>query len=244
MNRKLVLGVVVGLIAAQLWAQEKQPKKIELKSTADRAAYAFGAFHAMQIHDHFETEGVPLDKDVLLRGFREALSGGKMALSEEEMGAAIQAMQDEVAKRNADEGENFLANNKKKKDVVTTPSGLQYRILKKGMGKSPTVRDVVTVNYRGKFLNGKEFDSSYARKEPLSIAVARTIEGWREALPQMQVGSKWELYVPSDLAYGPTGNGGSFPPNAMLVFEVELLDIAKAEAAAPRTKPQSVEDLK
>jgi FKBP-type peptidyl-prolyl cis-trans isomerase len=243
MNRKLLLGIALGLIASQLWAQEKPPKKIELKTTADRAAYAFGAMHAINIRGHFEAEGVPLDPEVLLRGFREALQGGKMALSDEDMEAAINAMQDEVGKRNADEAETFLANNKKKKDVVTLPSGLQYRILKKGTGKSPGLRDVVTVNYRGRFLNGKEFDSTYVRKEPLSIAVAGTIAGWKEALPLMQVGSKWELFIPSDLAYGPTGNG-AFPPNAMLVFEVELLDIAKAEAAAPRTKPQKLEDIK
>ena len=163
------------------------------------------------------------------------------------MNAAFQAIEEEITKRNAEEGDAFLAANKKKKEITTLPSGLQYKVLKKGTGKSPTLRDVVTVNYRGRLLNGKEFDSSYARKEPLTIPVARTIQGWVEALPLMTVGSKWELYIPPDLAYGPTGTE-NIPPNSTLVFEVELLDIAKPGATGPggppRGKSRAPEDIK
>jgi FKBP-type peptidyl-prolyl cis-trans isomerase FklB len=251
MNRKLVLVVAFGLVAAQLWthgralwAQDKAPKKIELKSNQDKASYAVGASTAKSIRHQFETQGLPIDVETLLRGFRDGLGDGKLALTDAEMQAAFEAIEEEVSKRNADEGETFLAANKKKKDVVTLADGLQYKVIKKGTGKAPTARDVVTVNYRGKLLSGKEFDSSYARKEPLTIPVASTIHGWVEALPLMTVGSKWELYVPSDLAYGPTGND-SIPPNATLVFEVELLDVAKPGSQPPvRGKSEAAEDLK
>ncbi len=246
MNRKLVLVVAFSLIAPQLWAQEKAPKKIELKTDQDKATYAFGVSAAKSIRHQFETMGLTLDSETLLRGFRDGLGSGKLALTDDEMNAAFQAVEEEVSKRNAEESDTFLTANKKKKDVTTLPSGLQYKVLKKGSGKSPSGRDVVTVNYRGRLLNGKEFDSSYARKEPLTIPVAKTILGWVEALPLMQVGSKWELYIPADLAYGPIGTD-TIPPNAALVFEVELLDVAKAGAAPagpPRSKPQSIEELK
>jgi len=242
MNRKLVLGVAVGLIASQLWAQEKAPKKIELKSDVDKAVYAMGVSAARTMRGQFETQGVAVDAETLLRGFRDGLGEGKLALTDEEMNAAMQAVDLQVAKRNADEGDAFLAANKKKKDVTTLPSGLQYKIIKKGTGKLPTLRDVVTVHFRGRMLNGKEFDNTYPGKVPLTMPLAETIAGWKEALPMMPVGSKWELYVPSDLAFGPDGNA-RIPANATLVFEVELLDANKPEAA-PRAKPQTLEDIK
>jgi FKBP-type peptidyl-prolyl cis-trans isomerase FklB len=246
MNRKLVLGVAVGLLATQLWAQDKAPKKIELKTTNDKAAYALGAVAAMNLRQHLETLGVDVDVETLQRGFRDALGGGKLAMSEDDMDAALQAQQTDVGKRNAEAGDAFLEANKKKKDIVTTKSGLQYKILKKGTGKNPTLRDVVTVNFRGRFINGKEFVNSFADKEPFSIPVANVIEGWKEALTQMPVGSKWELYIPPDLAYGPMG-GNNIGPNSTLVYEIELVGIAKPPAAGalpPRGKPQPPEDIK
>jgi FKBP-type peptidyl-prolyl cis-trans isomerase len=242
MNRKLVLGVAVGLIASQLWAQEKAPKKIELKTDVDKAVYAMGVSAARTMRGQFETQGVAVDAETLLRGFRDGLGEGKLALTDEEMNAAMQAVDLQVAKRNSDEGEAFLAANKRKKDVTTLPSGLQFKIIKKGTGKLPTLRDVVTVHFRGRMLNGKEFDNTYPGKVPLTMPLAETIAGWKEALPMMPVGSKWELYVPSDLAFGPDGNA-RIPANATLVFEVELLDANKPEAA-PRAKPQTLEDIK
>jgi FKBP-type peptidyl-prolyl cis-trans isomerase len=248
MNRKLVLGVAVGLVAAQLWAQDKTPKKIELKSNGDKAAYAIGALTAQGIRQSLELQGIEVDADTMLRGFRDGISGGKLALSQDDMNEALQAQGQEVAKRNAEEGDAFLEANKKKKDVVTLPSGLQYKIVKKGSGKAPSPRDVVSVHYRGRLLNGKEFVNTYTNKEPYAVAMGQVIEGWKEALALMPVGSKWELFIPPDLAFGPMGTE-TIPPNATVVYELELAGIAKPTAPAgalppPRGKPQAPEDVK
>ena len=129
--------------------------------------------------------------------------------------------------KNKAEGDAFLAHNKKSKGVVTLPDGLQYKIIKQGTGPKPTDTDVVTVNYAGTFINGKEFDSSYKRKEPASFPVGGVIPGWTEALKLMPVGSTWMLYIPSDLAYGEQGSPPIVPANSMLIFKVELLGIKK-----------------
>lgn len=140
----------------------------------------------------------------------------------------IQAMQDAEAKEQSAEGERFLTENGKKSNVITTESGLQYEILTEGDGAIPKVTDKVKVHYTGMLLDGKVFDSSVERGEPISFAVTGVIKGWTEALQLMTVGSKWKLYIPQDLAYGPRGaGGGQIPPYAALIFEVELLDIEK-----------------
>jgi FKBP-type peptidyl-prolyl cis-trans isomerase FklB len=125
------------------------------------------------------------------------------------------------------EGEAFLAANKTKEGVKTLPDGLQYKILKQGTGVQPTADDTVSVNYRGTLIDGKEFDSSYKRGEPATFPVGGVIKGWTEALQMMPVGSKWELYIPADLAYGDRGAGADIPPGATLIFEVELLSIGE-----------------
>ena len=140
------------------------------------------------------------------------------------------AKQDEkmkaVAEPNKKEGEAFLAANKTKEGVITLPSGLQYKVLTEGNGPKPTVTDTVVCNYRGTRINGAEFDSSYKRGEPTSFQVNRVIRGWTEALQLMPVGSKWQLFIPSDLAYGERGTpGGDIGPNSALIFEVELISI-------------------
>jgi FKBP-type peptidyl-prolyl cis-trans isomerase FklB len=126
---------------------------------------------------------------------------------------------------NKKEGDAFLAANKTKEGVVTLPSGLQYKILQEGTGPKPTASDTVVCNYRGTLLNGTEFDSSYKRGQPATFAVGQVIHGWTEALQLMTVGSKWQLFIPPDLAYGPRGAGNDIGPNATLVFEVELVSI-------------------
>ncbi|HVG92460.1 MAG TPA: FKBP-type peptidyl-prolyl cis-trans isomerase, partial [Alphaproteobacteria bacterium] len=131
---------------------------------------------------------------------------------------------------NMKEGEEFLAANKAKEGVVTLPSGLQYKILKQGDGPKPTAADIVACNYRGTFINGIEFDSSYKRGQPLTFPLRGVIKGWTEALQLMPVGSKWQLFIPSDLAYGARGAGGLIGPNATLIFEVELISIQNKEA--------------
>jgi FKBP-type peptidyl-prolyl cis-trans isomerase FklB len=135
---------------------------------------------------------------------------------------------------NKTEGETFLAANKAKDGVVTLPSGLQYKILKAGAGPKPAATDTVTVNYRGTLINGTEFDSSYKRGQPATFGVTGVIKGWTEALQLMPVGSKWQLFIPADLAYGERGAGADIAPNATLIFEVELLSIKAPEKAAEK----------
>jgi FKBP-type peptidyl-prolyl cis-trans isomerase FklB len=134
-------------------------------------------------------------------------------------------MAQQLADKNQKEGEVFLAENKKKKGVVTLPSGLQYHVITAGTGKIPKATDTVTTHYRGTLIDGTEFDSSYKRGEPASFPVNGVIKGWTEALQLMKVGSKWQLFIPSNLAYGPQGAGQVIGPSATLIFEIELLSI-------------------
>jgi FKBP-type peptidyl-prolyl cis-trans isomerase FklB len=147
-----------------------------------------------------------------------------------------------VAQANKKEGDAFLAANKTKEGVVTLPSGLQYKILQQGTGPKPTLNDTVVCNYRGTLIDGKEFDSSYKRGQPETFPVNKIIKGWMEALPLMPVGSKWQLFVPPDLAYGERSAGPDIGPNSTLIFEVELLSIKKpgdAEKIPDNAQPQS-----
>jgi FKBP-type peptidyl-prolyl cis-trans isomerase FklB len=178
-----------------------------------------------------------LDADSLVAGMKAALSGTKPAMSEEEMRDALKNLQQQVmakqqekikqlSEKNLQEGKAFLAKNRQKEGVKTTSSGLQYKVLEKGKGPKPGPEDTVTVQYRGRFINGTEFDSSYKRNEPATFQVNGVIPGWTEALQMMRKGAKWELYIPSNLAYGESGAPG-IPPNSTLIFDVELLDISK-----------------
>jgi FKBP-type peptidyl-prolyl cis-trans isomerase FklB len=179
---------------------------------------------------------VDIDPTVFAQGVKDALSGGQTLLTDEEAKAVLTALQAEVSKRqqekmqamgeaNKKEGAAFLEANKSKDGVVALPSGLQYKILKQGNGPKPTASDSVICNYRGTLINGTEFDSSYKRGQPATFGVGQVIHGWTEALQLMPVGSKWQLFIPSDLGYGPRGAGADIGPNAVLIFEVELLSI-------------------
>jgi FKBP-type peptidyl-prolyl cis-trans isomerase FklB len=178
------------------------------------------------------------------------LAGNKTLLTDQEAQTTLTTLQADLRKKqelmtqqaaetNKKEGDAFLTANKGKEGVVTLPSGLQYKILQEGTGPKPAATDTVSVNYRGTLLNGTEFDSSYKRGQPATFGVGQIIKGWNEALQLMPVGSKWQLFVPPDLAYGGRGAGRDIGPNSTLVFEVELLSIQpKAEAApAPATAP-------
>ena len=190
----------------------------------------------MNIGRSLSKQSLEVDSASLIRGIKDTLAGGKMLLTDDEAQAALSELQNEVRKKqeaeaqvageaNMKEGEAFLADNKTKEGVVTLPSGLQYKILAPGTGPKPSASDTVVCNYRGTFINGTEFDSSYKRGQPASFPVGQVIKGWTEALQLMPVGSKWQLFIPPDLAYGQRGAGGSIGPNATLVFEVELLSI-------------------
>jgi FKBP-type peptidyl-prolyl cis-trans isomerase FklB len=207
-----------------------QPPLI-LKTEQQKFSYALG----MNLGNSLHKQSVPVDPIILERGLKDALAG-KTQMTEEEARAAIMAVQTEMRKKmeasrqaasgvNKTEGDAFLAANKAKEGVTTLPSGLQYKILKAGTGPKPTATDSVVCNYRGTLLNGKEFDSSYKRGEPATFPVNGVIKGWTEALQLMPVGSKWQLFVPPDLAYADRGAGADIGPGATLIFEVELISI-------------------
>jgi FKBP-type peptidyl-prolyl cis-trans isomerase FklB len=218
---------------------------VPLKTQKEKFSYAVG----MKMGENFKKQSVPVDSSILARGIRDAIAG-KTALTDEEAQAAIGAMQKEVQARmqeknkeaadaNKKTGEVFLAANKGKEGVVTLPSGLQYKIEKAGTGPKPTATDSVVCNYRGTLIDGKEFDSSYKRGQPATFPVTGVIKGWTEALQLMPVGSKWQLFIPSDLAYGDRGAGADIGPGATLVFEVELMSIEdKSKDKAPAQEPE------
>jgi len=196
----------------------------------EKFSYAVG----YQVAQSLKQQGADIDIKAFSQAIKDVISGGKLQLSMEEMQSAVQNFQkkqaaDRAAKGEAAKkaGEKYLAANKKKKGVVTTASGLQYKVIKKGKGKKPTIEDTVVANYRGTLIDGTEFDSSYKRGEPATFALNRVIKGWQEILPMMTVGSKYKVYIPSELAYGAHGAGATIGPNETLVFDIELVDIKK-----------------
>ncbi len=204
----------------------------ELKTDKEKGSYAVG----LNIGNSVKQQAVEIDLPSLLRGIKDAATGAKPALTDAEIEAALKTMQaqanqkrdaelQKLGEANMKEGEAFLAANKAKDGVVALPSGLQYKILTAGTGAKPAASDTVVCNYRGTFINGTEFDSSYKRGKPAEFPVGGVIKGWTEALQLMPVGSKWQLFIPSDLAYGSRGAGGAIGPNQTLVFEVELMSI-------------------
>jgi len=224
-----------------------------LKTDKDKQSYAIG----LNIGKTMHKDGVVVNTAVLARGIRDAMAGGKVLMTDDEIKATLTALSVELKKKatekseaeattNKAAGETFLAANKAKDGVVTLPSGLQYKIIKQGDGPKPTATDSVVCNYRGTLLDGTEFDSSYKRGQPATFPVGQVIKGWTEALQLMPVGSKWQLFVPADLAYGARGAGQQIEPNSTLVFEVELLSIQpKAEAKpAPDAKAPPAPDGK
>jgi len=209
-------------------AGTKSAAPVTLTTDKEKQSYAMG----MNLGTGLHNQGLTLDPNLVARGMEDAMSGGKTAMTEDEARAALRQLQTEVQQKMGakarQEGEEFLALNKNKEGVVTLPSGLQYKILTQGDGPKPTASDTVNCNYRGTFINGTEFDSSYKRGQPASFPVSGVIKGWTEALQLMPVGSKWQLFIPSDLAYGDAGRPG-IPPNSALIFEIELLSIGEAK---------------
>lgn len=208
-------------------AQDKTKGEPALRSLKDKASYAIG----QNIGKSLKSAALEVNADLLAKGLRDALEG-KGKLGDAEVREVLTAYQKESAAsagaKNRKEGEDFLAANKKKKGIVTTKSGLQYRVLKEGQGDSPALKDRVEVDYRGTLLDGTEFDSSYKRGQPASFAVGEVIKGWTEALQLMKPGSKYQLFIPADLAYGDDQQHGSpIPPGSVLIFEVELRKIVK-----------------
>jgi FKBP-type peptidyl-prolyl cis-trans isomerase len=205
---------------------------LTLKTPKEKASYAMG----MNFGAGLRKQSIDIDPAILARGLRDAFSNGKTLLTEDEARAVLTQLQSDLRKKQQDlaqqagdankkEGMAFLAANKTKDGVVTLPSGLQYKVLQGGTGPKPAPTDTVVCNYRGTLLDNTEFDSSYKRGQPATFPVNGVIKGWTEALQLMPVGSKWQLFIPAELAYGERGAGGQIGPNATLIFEVELLSI-------------------
>jgi FKBP-type peptidyl-prolyl cis-trans isomerase FklB len=236
MKLQMVIAFSVLFLVSVVNAQETPV----LKNQKDKMSYIIG----MDIGNNLKKQSIDIDPAFLARGIKDALAGGKPLLTEKEMQETMavfqkemMAKQQEVATKNKKEGEAFLVENKKKQGVKTLPSGLQYKVIKEGTGKKPKLGDTVTAHYWGTLIDGTEFDSSYKRGQPANFPVSGVIPGWTEALQLMGEGAKWQLFIPSNLAYGERGAGAGIGPNATLIFEIELISVQeKKESQKPATK--------
>lgn len=238
--KSLLITIVALALTSTGLAQERKA----LKDTKDKVSYSIG----LDIGRTFKKQNIDINTDTLLEGLKDAFSGAKPLLTDEQMKETMTAFTQEVrqkqevvtkeaGQKNAAAGEKFLAENKTKPGVKTTASGLQYKVIKEGNGPIPTESDSVVTNYRGTLINGTEFDSSFKRNQPATFQVGRVIKGWTEALQLMKVGSKYQLFVPANLAYGERSVSEDIGPNETLIFEVELLEIKPAAAAAVTPVP-------
>jgi FKBP-type peptidyl-prolyl cis-trans isomerase FklB len=210
------------------------------KTQKEKLSYAIG----MEMGKGVKTQGIDVDPNVLMQGLKDALTDAKPQMSEDELKQVITALQQEIRQKqmqaqeaaaveNKTKGDAFLAANAKKDGVVALPDGLQYKIMTTGQGKKPVESDTVMCNYKGTFVDGTEFDSSAQAGKPVPFEVKNVIPGFKEVLQLMPVGSKWQVFVPSNLAYGERGAGGVIGPNATLIFEIELVSIEGPERTQP-----------
>lgn len=254
----LMLALGLFVVSSACAATEGAGEKADASVSADQAAatttagietemekvsYVIGT----QIGQSFKQQGIEVILESLIMGIKDKLADKELALSPEESQKVMMSFQQrmmakqaaekaKLAVKNSAEGKTFLEANKAKEGVKVLPSGLQYKVITEGTGEIPTAADRVRTHYRGKLIDGTEFDSSYKRNKPAEFAVKGVIPGWTEALQLMKVGSKWELYIPADLAYGERGRP-TIPPNSTLIFEIELLEIVKATEPAKAAKP-------
>src|SRR5437660_3462299 len=233
--KHLILIFAAGSLALPLFGQEKSP---QLKDQKDKVSYSIG----LNIGFNLNRQNVQINPDVLAAGIKDAIAGKPqlnadqvkevMATFEKDM----QQKQKAAGEKNASEGAKFLEENKKKEGVKATASGLQYKAIKEGTGPQPKETDTVTVNYRGTLINGTEFDSSYKRGQPATFPLNGVIKGWTEGLQLMKTGSKYQFFVPANLAYGDHSPSPTIPPNSTLIFEVELISI-QAPGSSPSVAP-------
>ncbi|MGO9951769.1 MAG: FKBP-type peptidyl-prolyl cis-trans isomerase [Dissulfurispiraceae bacterium] len=232
----LTLALFVGLAFAQ------DPRTMSEK---EKLSYSMGYTQGEGLAGFLKAQSIDIDADTFVKALKAGLTGEKPIMTNQEMNEKVMALRKTIqakqaeqskalaeknkglAENNKKEGEAFLAANKKKEGVITRPDGLQYKVIKTGTGPTPKATDKVKVNYKGTLIDGTEFDSSYKRGEPAVFEVNKVIAGWTEAMQLMKVGSKWDLYIPSRLAYGEHGAGSVIGPNQTLIFEVELLSIEK-----------------
>lgn len=233
MKLKTYIVALTGLMNMAAFAAD-EPANI-LSTDQQKVAYSIG----VDLGRNMKKQGLDLDANILAKGLTDGFNGGPLLLTDDKMKEVLTTFQKEfVAKRNAEiakmaeanlaQGQKFLEENKKQKDVVTTASGLQYKVITAGTGEKPSAEDSVTVEYTGKLINGKVFDSSEKQGHPITFKVNQVIPGWTEALQLMPAGSTWELYIPSNLAYGPQAVGTMIGPNETLIFNVHLVSAQKA----------------
>jgi FKBP-type peptidyl-prolyl cis-trans isomerase FklB len=236
---RVVCCAVVGLALLAGSAFAEAPA--ELKTQKEKVSYIIGT----DIGNNFKKQGIDIDPDTFLKGIKDALGGNKPLLNEKETADIMTAYKQEfmakqaeatkvMGEKNRKEGEAYLAENKKKAGVKVLPSGLQYTVITEGTGKTPKPTDTVVVNYRGTLIDGTEFDSSYKRGQSATFPVNGVIPGWTEALQLMKEGSKWQIFLPSNLAYGERGAGANIGPNAVLIFEVELVAVKEPVKDMPK----------
>jgi FKBP-type peptidyl-prolyl cis-trans isomerase FklB len=228
MRSQIVLSALLSILAMVTLAFGEN----ELRNKEDKLSYALG----LNIGNSFKQQSIQIKPDIFMEGIKDGLAGDKHLLSDGEVSEIMVALNKELAEKKAadmkrlaeknnEDAATFFVENKKKEGVKTLPSGLQYKVITEGKGKSPKSTDTVTVHYRGTLIVGKEFDSSYRRGEPATFPVNGVISGWTEALQLMKVGAKWQLFIPSNLAYGEKGAGNVIGPNAALIFDVELIAV-------------------
>ncbi|TLY29822.1 MAG: FKBP-type peptidyl-prolyl cis-trans isomerase [Ignavibacteria bacterium] len=229
--RSVGIAVLVAvLVACQGNTQEKAQENVLVKSQKDSVSYCIG----MDIAKNFKRQSIDIDPAILAQAIKDVLAGGKTVITDDQAQQVLAAYQSRMmanqeerskvlGDKNKKEGDAYLAENKKKPGVKTTPSGLQYKVIVAGTGPKPKEDQSVSVNYRGTLIDGTEFDSSFKRGTPATFACKRVVKGWTEALLLMPVGSKWQLVIPPELAYGNQGSGQAIGPNATLIFELELL---------------------
>ena len=224
MSRKIVSFVTIAVLAGAATIAVAADSA-DLKTDPEKNGYSVG----YDVGRSIKRQILGVDADSMARGLKDGVSGAAPALPDSEIQQRFATVRQESAQKilekNKQDGEAFLAKNKGAKGVKTTASGLQYKVITAGKGKQPKAEDTVTVNYRGTLIDGTEFDSSYKRNQPATFPVKGVIPGWTEALQLMKEGSKWMLYIPSNLAYAERGAGNMIGPNSALIFEVELLSI-------------------
>ena len=229
LKKLLLISVSAAMI---LSAKQVLGHNVELDSQVKRISYAIGINTATGMAQELLQLNVEIDPDAMAQGIIDIFSGGDLRMSNEEMAATLtdfQEMiiqqQEEASKKNIEEGEKFMEQFGEQEGVVTTDSGLMYRVVVEGPGQKPTATDTVVVHYRGSLVNGRIFDDSYQRGEPATFPLDGIIAGWQEVLQLMTEGSTWEVVIPSNLAYGERGAPPSIPPNSALVFTIELIEV-------------------
>lgn len=222
----------IAFVCALILAAQARAEEPALKDQKEKVSYSIG----LNIGTNLKAQNIDINPDLLARGLKDALTGAKPLLTEEEIKDVLTAFQKEmtsktdaaraaVSEQNKSEGVAFLSENAKKEGIVTLSSGLQYKVVTPGTGAKPKATDTVVTNYKGTLIDGTEFDSSYTRGEPAEFPVNKVIAGWTEALQLMQTGAKWQLFIPANLAYGEKGYEGVIAPNSVLIFELELISI-------------------